>query len=451
LKSALFVDFDNVYSQLRQLQPEAAERFARHPSEWIGWLTGSLALPEPHDEAQKRRLLVRRCYLNPNWYQTYRHAFLRAGFEIVDCPPVTSQGKTSTDIHMVLDVVDLLQHETHYDEFIVFSADADFTPVLRKLRRFDRRTTVLAIGFPSAAYQASADLLIDERVFIQDALGLRRAAAEAAPAANGPTIEAVDAVRPADSRPVAPDAKPVPSASAAAKPEHGAKVSPRAATPEDLATIAHRIWTTVDESTGPVSAALLASRLKQEFPEVTENWNGCGTFKAFFRSLKLSRLAWLSGSGGRILDPIRHEVDGASADQEPDSPWAGSGGMFPVVREVCSFTGAPMLAPKDLRVVITLLARELREHGFELAVTARRVCSRCLETEGLRVRQRDVTFLLRGMQLNGHVFGQGHDDEHTLASRLVDQVLFLCAREQMVLDEAAVGHIRHWIAGMAVL
>ena len=102
MKSALFVDFDNVFSQLRQLQPEAAERFARHPSEWIGWLTGSLALPEPHEEGERRRLLVRRCYLNPNWYQAYRHAFLRAGFEIVDCPPVTSQGKTSTDIHMVL-------------------------------------------------------------------------------------------------------------------------------------------------------------------------------------------------------------------------------------------------------------------------------------------------------------------------------------------------------------
>ncbi len=57
-------------------------------------------------------------------------------------------------------------------EFIVFSADADFTPVLRKLRRHDRRTTVLAIGFPSAAYQASADLLIDERLFVREALGL---------------------------------------------------------------------------------------------------------------------------------------------------------------------------------------------------------------------------------------------------------------------------------------
>lgn len=34
MRSAVFVDFDNVFSQLRQLQPEVAERFARHPSEF---------------------------------------------------------------------------------------------------------------------------------------------------------------------------------------------------------------------------------------------------------------------------------------------------------------------------------------------------------------------------------------------------------------------------------
>ena len=121
MKSAVFVDFDNVYSQLRQLQPEVAERFARQPTHWINWLVDALPLPKPSEDGDRRRLLVRRCYLNPNWYQAYRHAFLRAGFEIVDCPPVTSQGKTSTDIHMVLDIIDLLQAETRCDEFIVLS------------------------------------------------------------------------------------------------------------------------------------------------------------------------------------------------------------------------------------------------------------------------------------------------------------------------------------------
>jgi hypothetical protein len=449
MKSALFVDFDNVFSQLRQLQPDAAERFARHPSEWIAWLISSLALPDPHDEGERRRLLVRRCYLNPNWYQTYRHAFLRAGFEIVDCPPVTSQGKTSTDIHMVLDIVDLLQHETRCDEFIVFSADADFTPVLRKLRRYDRRTTVLAIGFPSAAYQASADLLIDERIFLREALGLGRETAEATPASNGQPSETADA-RAADGKVAASEVSLPGTAAPASRPDLASTVSPRLAKPDELSLIATRIWSTVDESALPVSASLLASRLRQEHPDIMENWNGGGTFKAFFRSLGLSRLVWVSGHGGRILDPTRHEVDAAGLEQDPESPWFGSGGMFSVVREICTLTAAPMLAPRDLRLVIGVLAAVLKERGFEPSATAQAVCRQCHELHGLRVRQRDVAFLVRGMQMNGHVFGQGKDDHTTLASRLVNQVLFLCEREQKVPSDDEMVHIRSWIESKQV-
>ncbi|MFZ5548312.1 MAG: NYN domain-containing protein [Pseudomonadota bacterium] len=449
MKSALFVDFDNVYSQLRQLQPDAAERFARHPSEWMSWLTGSLALPEPHEEGERRRLLVRRCYLNPNWYQGYRHAFLRAGFEIVDCPPVTSQGKTSTDIHMVLDIVDLLQHETRCDEFIVFSADADFTPVLRKLRRYDRRTTVLAIGFPSAAYQASADLLIDERLFLREALGLGPAAADVPPSQTGQTTEIKES-RPAESKPVMLDSKVASPAVTAPKAEPSSKVVSRLATPDELSEIAGRLWTFVDEAPLPVSSGQLASRLRQEFPEVLESWNGLGTFKAFFRSLGLSRLLWLSGSGGRVLDPSRHELEGPMPEQEPESPWAGAEGLFPVIREVCVLTGAPLLAPKDLRTVMIALVRVLQKQEFKLPATVQSVCRYCVELEGLRVRPRDVTFLVRGMQMNGHVFGRGADDEGTLAARLLNQILFLCEREQKVPNQSEIEQIRTWIGAAVV-
>ena len=449
MKSALFVDFDNVFSQLRQLQPDAAERFARHPSEWIGWLTRSLALPEPHEEGERRRLLVRRCYLNPNWYQNYRHAFLRAGFEIVDCPPVTSQGKTSTDIHMVLDIVDLLQHETRCDEFIVFSADADFTPVLRKLRRYDRRTTVLAIGFPSAAYQASADLLIDERLFLREALGLGSVNVDVSSGHNGPSAETREP-RIADAKPAVAEPKSTSSSAAAPKAEPTVKVSARLATPEELSEIAGRLWALVDESPLPVNAAQLASRLRQEHPEILENWNGLGTFKAFFRSLRLSRLLWLSGSSGRVVDPSRHELEGALPEQEPESPWSGAEDLFTVVREVCVLTGAPMLAPKDLRTVIGMLVQVLKaQQEFKLGTTVQSVCRQCFESEGLRVRPRDVNFLVRGMQMNGHFFGQGADDEATLTTRLFNQVLFLCEREQKVPDQTEIGHLRAWIGSEA--
>ena len=448
MKSALFVDFDNVFSQLRQLQPDAAERFARHPSEWIAWLTSSLALPQPHEEGARRRLLVRRCYLNPNWYQSYRHAFLRAGFEIVDCPPVTSQGKTSTDIHMVLDIIDLLQHETRCDEFIVFSADADFTPVLRKLRRYDRRTTVLAIGFPSAAYQASADLMIDERLFLREALGLGPVGAEVSSGQNGPPADARQP-RIAEGKPVAAEPKPASSSAAAPKAEPLGKVSPRLATPEELSEIAGRLWALVDESALPVNAAQLASRLRQEHPQTLENWNGLGTFKAFFRSLRLSRLLWLSGSSGRVLDPSRHELEEALPEQEPDSPWSGAEDVFSVVRDVCVLTGAPMLSPKDLGAVIGALVQVLSKQEFKLATTVQTVCRQCFDSGGLRVRPRDVNFLVRGMQMNGHVFGHGADDWATLTTRLFNQILFLCEREQMVPGPTEIGHIRTWIGSVA--
>ncbi len=446
MKSALFVDFDNVYTQLRALQPAAAERFARQPIEWMRWLTDALGVPDGHDPTARRRLLVRRCYLNPNWYQQYRHAFLRAGFEIVDCPPVTSQGKTSTDIHMVLDIVELLQHETRYDEFIVLSADADFTPVLRKLRRWDRRTTVLAIGFPSAAYQASADLLIDERQFIEQALGL---AADTADAPDLPAPRTAPPELPQDMHIALPARAP---SGLAQQVLHAAPASaPGPLTATQLADIARAVATAVAQSPQPVAASRLAARLRQDHGALLDGWNGHGQFKPFFLALGLDSLVWLNGSGGRIADPARLEAgSAASADAEPpaDSLWAGHEALLPVAREVCQLTGAPLLAPPVVRAVLQALCDDLADFTYEPTETAQQVRNICLErTPPIDVPLRDVVFLLRGMQLNGHVFGQGQDDVQTLAKRLLDQVLFLCQREQMQLDAGAHAQIAAWIAG----
>ena len=449
MKSALFVDFDNVYTQLRQLQPAAAERFARQPIEWIRWLIESLEIPDGHNPQARRRLLVRRCYLNPNWYQTYRNAFLRAGFEIVDCPPVTNQGKTSTDIHMVLDIVELLQHEVHYDEFIVLSADADFTPVLRKLRRYDRRTTVLAIGFPAAAYQASADLLIDERAFIEQALGLSAESTEALPTLS--TEPTQDCALRAE-QPRAPTEAAFESVGNTDWVREPASAA-RSATDEELARISCRIEQAVEQRNQPVAAGQLASRLRHEFPQALENWNGHGAFKPFFRSLGLTRLLWLNGSGGRIADPARHALDGlASTESDNASParesgWTGHEALLAIAREVNSLTGAPLLPPPAVHAVLLLLCEDLAAHAYEPTETASRIREQGLAQHGLDLSMRDVVFILRGMQLNGHVFGRGQDDARTLARRLVDQVLFLCEREQMELDEGALAQVRRWIGG----
>lgn len=171
MKTAIFVDFDNVYTGLKQISLKAANDFASKPLKWLKWLTQEFDRDDIVNSADQRRVLVRRCYLNPQWYQQYRRSFHEAGFEIIDCPPMTSTGKTSTDIHLVLDAIDTLLDPTHFDEFIVFSADADFSPLLRRLRRHDRRTVMFAAGIASKSYKASADYVIEIDEFLKDALG----------------------------------------------------------------------------------------------------------------------------------------------------------------------------------------------------------------------------------------------------------------------------------------
>lgn len=346
---------------------------------------------------------------------------------------------------MVLDIIDLLQAETRCDEFIVFSADADFTPVLRKLRRHDRRTTVLAIGFPSAAYQASADLLIDERLFVREALGLGPPTAEPAPSPAASPAGARDEARAVESRDAGLDTKQNGAGDIAPAAEPTSKPVPRAATADELSEIASQLWKAVEESAVPVSASALGSQLKAAYPDALAKWNGAGTFKAFFRSLGLSRLEWGNGPGGRVMDPSRHDMDMAPLDLGADSPWAGAEEVFPVAREIAVLTGAPLLAPKHLKLLMNTLVQVQQEQQFKLPSTVQAVCRRCVESHGVRLRPRDVNFIVRGVQMNGHVFGQGTDDVGTLWTRLFHQILFLCEREQKTLTADETEKLRAWI------
>jgi hypothetical protein len=172
MKSALFIDFDNIYITLENQDKQAAEKFATNPDRWLGWLERQLPMNYPGSTFTSRRILIRRCYLNPNSFSEYRPQFIRSACEVIDCPPLTAQGKTSTDIHMVMDMLDALNHDTYFDEFIIFSGDADFTPVLLKIRKHARYSAVLSVGYSSPAYRAACDQLIKENAFLETALGI---------------------------------------------------------------------------------------------------------------------------------------------------------------------------------------------------------------------------------------------------------------------------------------
>lgn len=177
-KTALFVDFENVFSGFTDR--EAAKAFATEPARWVKWLEQG----GDRSGGPGRRFLIKVCYLNPQQAGDYRKHFVSSGFRVVDCPTLTGGGKNSADIHLVIDALDALASSTRYDEFVIASADADFTPLLHRLRANDRRTTVLRAGKASASYLAVCDRVIQPTAFAAAALGARRGASEkASPAA----------------------------------------------------------------------------------------------------------------------------------------------------------------------------------------------------------------------------------------------------------------------------
>ena len=179
--TTVFVDYDNVYLSLKRKNEEAAKRFSKDAARWIKEIeSGRLMTPTNGPaEPRQRRIVINRCYGNPvprrnqsdnstdmSSFPFVRHHFLRAGFEVIDCPPLTAQLKNSADIRMVMDVRDILTHDTYFNEFVILSGDADFTPVLHRLRSHARRTVIYSNDNTAAPYTAICDAEIRESDFL---------------------------------------------------------------------------------------------------------------------------------------------------------------------------------------------------------------------------------------------------------------------------------------------
>jgi hypothetical protein len=196
LLSTVFVDYDNIYLSLKRKNDDAAKRFAKDSGVWLqGMVSGELITATSNFGAPaERRMVMNRCYGNPvprrnahdnstdmNSFPFVRHHFLRSGFEVIDCPPLTAQLKNSADIRIVMDIRDIISHETHFDEFIILSGDADFTPVLHRLRAHARRTIVFANDHTAQPYTAISDGEIRESNLIALLLNSRSVAVETQP------------------------------------------------------------------------------------------------------------------------------------------------------------------------------------------------------------------------------------------------------------------------------
>lgn len=431
VKAALFVDFDNIYTGLKNVHPKAADEFATNPARWLAWFEQGMPTRDAEGEAARagRALLLRVCYLNPVIFGKFRPYFTRSAFRVVDCPPLTQQNKNSTDIHMVMDILDALRYE-HVREFIILSGDSDFTPVLLRLRLFDRGTVILTPGPVAQSYKAASDLVISEDVFIEEGLGLRPERARRPPAAAHAAPTPAPATVPSQATTPAPT---------------------RAAAPGALGKkILARVRELVAASPTPVTmAAAAADVIKSVGPEVLgTQWAGAGSFKELLRAAKAKdfQIATSSESPGYLYDPARHSLQ-APAPPDVQEGWEGHPEeLYAFAHRVSRVTGAPPLRPEGYALVFKALEDDLKEESYFLNSTTRAVRDRCT-VRGHPVSRKDVSFILKGVTYGGYDFGgePSANTAETFARVFRENVLKLSRNAQLELSDEERKLLEQWI------
>lgn len=324
-KVALFVDFDNAYSGLRRRSPKAADYFGAQPQAWLKWLEEGMPCScASEGSLLERSILVRKCYINPKDYGKYRTRFALAGFSVVDCPILTGLGKTGADMLMVLEMMDALDQQL-YDEFIIFSGDADFTPMLLRLRARDRRTAVVVTGNYAQVMHGATDRLIKPEIFMQFALKTEESPSVASGAVPKEAVAA---------SPVAPAGSP-----ALAQPGPGgvrtvgqtAKATPDLVPGEkkpaagadgkqgDEAAIVDFIRERAAALGNPVSLATLGDLVRKQFASVAQtSWFGSNSFGKWLRKYDTLPFRLIEIKGNKYVE-VDHPNDPTRGNPRTDA------------------------------------------------------------------------------------------------------------------------------------
>ena len=476
--SAVFVDYDNIYLSLKRKSEEAAKRFARDAHVWLREIESGRLITGTHDSFSeaRRRIVMNRCYGNPvprrnahdnstdmNSFPFVRHHFLRAGFEVVDCPPLTAQLKNSSDIRMVMDVRDYLTHETYFDEFIILSGDADFTPVLHRLRAHARRTVIYANDHTAAPYTAISDGEVRESDLIALILNGEVPADEDADGTGPPTPAAkIDAARRA---------------------------------------IVSEIVADVRASPAPMLLEALADRTVRMLGHektIATGWAGAGSFRELLRQSLPPDLTLTDEPPYLVVDLKRHghavaapkarepaqnlapappaaarvAAPAAATDTtalvatsttaspagaprqgalQPVSPPAGaaaagsSASMQQSIARIQEACQAPALAPHEYRLLFELMAEEINENDLIGAQTLANITHRAHE-RGLEVRRDDVRFILEVVSESDPWFEQGAS-ANLFAGRFRNFVVARCRGQGLNLSADELHLIDAWFLG----
>ncbi len=405
IKSTLFLDFDNIFGGLFELDRETAYALANEPIKWLEALA-----TQPRPDGFQRDFLIRRAYFNPVgrvrdekkgnesgwfWLSKFRPNLIQAGFEVVDCPPLTVGQKNAADIRIVIDVLEFLGSNIRYDEFIIASSDSDFAPLCQHLRARDRQAVIISAGPTSVAYRNIANSYLDAAEMIDLFKG-------------GEQMEEI--------------APPVKELDAQWKDEG-----------EKLWCVAKNL---IDNSDEPILLSYLGSKLRLKFGEVIDesNWFGSGGLSDFMRSMSAEK------SG------IRIEGNHAwNASKHPDPMQYGH--LPELIAQFCRVTDFPRISSKDCDAVIKKIADYATKHEFNFTECSMWTRDHLVE-DGFQVGRKAINYLIRGTLLGGKSLDSQpppsvDDIRNALVKNLVDRANAL----SLELPDNAEAKLNNWLCG----
>lgn len=389
LHSALFIDYDNVRIELEGYDPAVAARFSNKPLLWLEALEKNMALPAGVD-SEGRRIVSRRCYASPHQINNYRRNFTQTGFEVIDCPPLTAHLKNSADIYIVMDIIDYLQRYPSIEEFIILSADADFVPVLNRLRKELKKSVIFTSYNTTAAYRNCSDRTI-EADFFAEHLAVERVAPRAVPEAVAGRIE----------RTAAPTL-----------PATGQDGDIGAAIVDCLMSAARR-------GMGRIPFAAAAPVVREALPALSGNWGGHRTFTGLIEQFDLAPLE-VDWTRQMILDPdFQLDLEGWDAKEGER--------LAEFVTDVAQAARkpVPILRPAEYTFVFEALGAYFQ--GEEPGTFTEAIGSvvEAAGAKGFDLNPHEVRFIATGISMQEYRFSEAADSAH-LAALWRAQVFRLC-------------------------
>lgn len=482
---AVFVDYDNIYLSLRRQDELAAKQFPKSVIEWLRQLETGELITETSNPGTKvqRRLVMCRCYGNPvprrnsndqstdiGSFPFVRHHFLRAGFDIVDCPPLTSQLKNSSDIRMVMDIQDFLDHRTHFDEFIILSGDADFAPILQRLRTHARNTTIFVNENTAQPYVALCDAQVRE----QDLLNRLKKMVKQ-DTSNNKKLEARN-------KNLLPE------------PE-----SDTTALSDIRSQITSEIEHVVSHSDAPVALAFLADKAQRTVgyeKTIGSNWAGYGSFLNFLQNNLPDTMRITTNQPYYVVDERRHKAVKPKIQETPKinypDPNVGqthtqshepnhsseiyrqqeevqthlpieesytipprqqeanqilenNQSIRDTISRVHEYTHVPALAPSEYQILFEVITDELSEVGLKGRQTCFNISSRA-KIESVELTPEDAQFVLDIISEADPWFEKGISPP-LFAERFLNAIIARCRANGLHLTQEEFELVSAWFTG----